>query len=555
MERSKIGRPASVAVVLLLAFSGFGALAWIGTEQFAGIVTELPHYQANIQLKLNGLKNPASARLAAAIGNLENMASQLAPEAKGETKAQKGQAPIPVEIVRPHPSIWDSLGLVGGSIAFVLATSGAVIVFTLFMLLKRIDLRNRLFGLFGLGRINQVTLAMDDAANRVSRYLFTLLTVNSLYGVLLGTGLYFIGVPYPIFWGVFAIFVRFIPYVGALTILACPFMLSVAVSQGWQTPLLVLGLWVVLEGTVSSVLEPYLYGSQAGISSLAILISAVFWTMLWGPIGLVLSTPLTVCLVVIGRHVPKLGFLYILMGDEPVLAPHASYYQRLLALDEDEARTIFETFVKGKSDAEVFETLLIPALALAEQDRHEAALDDDQQKLIYGMTRELAEELREASEEVSAAIAQPPSCPLSILCVPARDEADELVAIMAVDALRSAGYDVKTTPAAFMSDRLETITRERPDVLIVSALPPFAVSHARSLCRKARQRMKDLKVIVGLWNTGAEQLGEMRETLGTGCSEYVVSSLAQLELQLKFLTEHDEAQAQPEANLLPASAQ
>jgi predicted PurR-regulated permease PerM len=540
--------------VILLAFSGFGALAWVGVEQFAGIVTDLPHYQANIQRKLNALRNPATARLSAAIGSLENMASQLSPQGKADEKAQKGQTPIPVQVVRPHPSVWDSLGLVGGSIAFALTTSGAVVVFTLFMLLKRVDLRNRLFGLFGLGRINQVTLAMDDAAKRVSRYLFMLLTVNSLYGVLLGTGLYFIGVPYPIFWGVSAIFIRFIPYVGALTILACPFILSLAVSQGWQMPLLVLGLWVLLEGTVSSLLEPYLYGSQAGISSLAILISAVFWTMLWGPIGLVLSTPLTVCLVVLGRHVPRLQFLYILMGDEPVLAPHASYYQRLLALDEDEARSVFENFAKGKSDMEVFEALLIPALSLAEQDRHEGSLDEDQQRLIYGTTRELTEELTEVSEEVNAAIAQPRCCPLSILCVPARDEADELVAIMAADVLYSAGYEVKTTRAAFMKDLLATITRERPDVLIISALPPFAVSHARSLCRKARQRMKGLKVVIGLWNTGAEQLGKMREDLGTGCSEYVVSSLSQLELQLKFLTEHNEEQASEESSLSPASA-
>lgn len=537
LERTRIGRPAAVITVMLLAFSGFGALAWIGAEQFAGIVTELPGYQANIQRKLDALRSPKSARLSAAINSLETIAAQISPEAKATANAKKRQAPVPVEIVRSHPSPLDTLGVVGGSVAYFLATASAVVVFTLFMLLKRVDLRNRLFGLFGLGRINKVTLAMDDATRRVSSYLLTLFAVNSLYGTLLGTGLYFIGVPYPIFWGVLAIFIRFVPYLGPLAILACPFVLSLAVSDGWRSPLLVLGLWLLLEGTISSLLEPYLYGMRAGISSLAILISAVFWTMLWGPIGLVLSTPLTVCLVVLGRHVPQLQFLYILMGDEPVLAPHANYYQRLLALDEDEARTIVEEYTKGKTTAEVFDTLIIPALALAEQDRHEAGLDDDQQKLIYSTTRDVIEEFVENTESIDTAAAPRELSVLSILCIPARDEADELVGLMLAEALRPAGYNVKTTPAAFVGDLLATVTSERPDVLIISALPPFAVSHARSICRKARQRIKDLKIVIGLWNTAPDQLSALQESLGRGCSEYVVTSLAQLELQLKFLIE------------------
>jgi len=540
LERTRIGRPAAVLIVMFLAFSGFGALAWVGTEQFAGIVTELPHYQANIQRKVDALRNPKSARLTRAINSLETLAADLSPAASATQKGKEGRAPIPVEVVRPHPSIFDGLGLAGGSIAYFLATASAVVVFTLFMLLNRVDLRNRLFGLFGLGRINKVTVAMDDAAKRVSSYLFTLLTVNSLYGVLLGTGLYFIGVPYPIFWGVLAIFIRFIPYFGTLVILAGPFILSLAVSDGWKSPLLVLGLWALIEGTVASLLEPYLYASKAGISSLAILTSAVFWTMLWGPTGLVLSTPLTVCLVVLGRHVPKLQFLYILMGDEPVLAPHANYYQRLLALDEDEARTIVESCARGKAAHEVFDMLLIPALGLAEQDRHEGSLDQDQQNLIYGTTRDVIDDVSEPLDEESAITTLDNPASLSILCVPARDEADELVAIMAGETLRPLGYDVKTQKAAFVADILTAITRERPDVLIISALPPFAVGHARSICRKARQRISDLKIIIGLWNTTPEQLGDMQESLGTGCSEYVVNSLSQLELQLKFLNDQNE---------------
>ena len=342
VERTKLGRLPSVVLVMLLAFSAFGALGWVGAEQLTGILTQVPEYQANIQKKLDRPRAPGSTRLSEAIESIEAMATNLSPETAAANQ-RKGRAPIPVEIVRQHPSVLDGLSVVGGSLEGFVATAGAVLVFTLFMLLKRVDLRNRLFSLSlqGLGRIHMVTAAMDDAACRVSSYLLSLLTVNSCFGLLIGTGLY-IGLPYFVFWGVLAIFVRFVPYLGTLMIAAGPFVLSLAVFDGWTKPLLVLGLWASVEAVITGFVEPYLYGSRTGISSLAVLISAVFWTVLWGPIGLVLSTPLTVCLVVLGRHVPQLEFLYILMGDELVLAPEAHYYQRLLSLDEDEAREVVE---------------------------------------------------------------------------------------------------------------------------------------------------------------------------------------------------------------------
>ncbi|MBV8551689.1 MAG: AI-2E family transporter [Acidobacteriaceae bacterium] len=533
-EKTRIGRLPSVVIVMILAFSAFGALVWVGAEEFAGILIELPHYQANIQTKLDKLTKPGASRVSKGIATIQTLANELSPDALTQPNQTRRQ-PVPVEIVPSRPGAMDSLSWLGGSVAGALATAGAVIIFTLFMLLKRVELRNRLFTLFGISRIGVVTAAMDDAAKRVSSYLLTLLMVNSIYGLLLGVGLYLIGVPYAIFWGVLAVFIRFVPYVGTLIVATCPFVLSLAVFDGWRRPVLVLGLWAIIEGAISGMLEPLLYASRAGISSLAILISAIFWTILWGPIGLVLSTPLTVCLVVLGRHVPQLEFLSILMGEEPELAPQARYYERLLASNEEEARAVIEQCAKERTLLEVYDSVLIPALSLAEQDRYQGTLDDEQHRIVCQATGDLLEDIGGETEDLEAKSASPAS-PLSILCIPARDEADELAGVMLTQAVRTGGYNIKTLPAGYVGDALAAVMRERPKVLIISALQPFAISRVRSICRRARQRIKDLKIIVGLWN--AESGFEALQTrLGTGCPDYIVGSLAQAELQLKLLAD------------------
>ena len=223
-----------------------------------------------------------------------------------------------------------------------------MLIFALFMLMQRGDTRNGFFQLIGTGHLNVMTAALDDAARGVSRYMLTQAIINGTFGLLLGLGLYWIGVPNAPFWGVLGAILRFIPYVGTLTAGICPMLLALAVFDGWTKPLLTLGLFAGIELTMSAAIEPWLYGAHTGLSSLAILVSAAFWTLLWGPIGLVLSTPLTVCLLVLGRYAPPLKFLGVLLGDKVLLPPEACFYQRLLAMDEDEAREIAEGYLKEK---------------------------------------------------------------------------------------------------------------------------------------------------------------------------------------------------------------
>lgn len=534
LERLKLGRAPSVVVVLALAVAAASGILWLGTTQFAEIVSNLPHYRLNIQKKIEALRSPAGNSLLRATQSIEQMSGELSESSapankpvKQSSSSLRTRPPLAVELVKHQPGIAESFGSIGTPLIQFLETAAAVLIFTLFMLLQRSDLRNRLFRLFGSGHLNQMTTALDDAARRVSRYLLTQSIINATFGLLLGSGLYVIGVPNAPFWGVLGAILRFIPYVGTLVAGACPLILALAVFEGWTKPMLTFGLFAGIELTTSAAIEPWLYGAHTGISSLAILVSAAFWTLLWGPIGLVLSTPMTVCLLVLGRYVPPLKFLTVLLGDEAVLPPEACYYQRLLALDEEEAQDVAELYLKEKTVLELYDLVLIPALSLAEQDRHEAALDENREKFIYQTTKDLIEEL---SERTPLPL---PTRKLSVLCVPARDEADELAGLMLAHVLRLSGFSSEAIPIARVDDMLESIDQRRADILFISALPPFAMNHARSLCRRIRRRFPDLKVMVGFWDTTAD-IGKIQERLGTDCVDKVITTLREAEFQVRL---------------------
>ncbi len=544
LERLKLGNGASVLAVMVITFSLGGFMIWIAAGQLAQIIIRLPQYQQNIQAKIEGLQHFGGGGAGSSIfgqafqsiTTLTHNFSQPKPLAQPGTPASQepGTAPVPVRIVKESAGVYGVIGDVGASVAHILLEAAAVIILTLFILLNRDKLRNRLFRLFGSGRINLMTTALDDAAKRVSRYLLTQGMVNAGYGLLLGLGLYLIGVPYAAFWGFVAVFLRFIPYLGTFIAGMAPFVLSLAVFDGWRRPAMTLALFVLVEGIISGLVEPWLYSTKTGISSLAILISATFWTLVWGPIGLVMSTPLTVLLVVLGRHVPQFEFLDVLLGDEPVLAPEAHYYQRLLAFDDDEAHEVAETFAKDKPIVELYDSLLIPALALAEADRHDNELDEQREKFIYQSTRELIDDFNDKNRQTAPTADALVAPKRKVLCVPARDEADELVASMLSQSLREAGYDAQSIRIGFVDEMLDKAEQAQPDVLFISALPPFAVTHARSLCRKAKQRCERATVVVALWGAATDRQN-IQDRLGSDCAEYLVHSIAEAELQLRLL--------------------
>ena len=377
-----------------------------------------------------------------------------------------------------------------------------VVIFTVFMLLKREDLRNRLLRLAGLGQLNLMTQALDDASGRVSKYLLMQFLVNAGFGALFGFGLYAIGVPNPALWGVVAAILRIVPYVGTLVAATLPLALSLAVFDGWLRPLLVFLLVVGLELIIGNFLEPWLYGAHVGISSLALLVTSVFWAVLWGPAGLILATPLTVCLVVLGRYVPHLSFLHILLGDEPVLATEAQIYQRLLAMDQQEAQTIVGQFLKERPLVELYDSVLIPALSMAEQDRHKGAIDAAREDFLFLSINEMIAEFAEYQpEDNSSAEDAAGRVDARIICLPANDRADEITAAMLAQLLERKGFATLSFPFVGPSPNewLALIEAGRSDVVCISALPPYAFAPARAMCRQIRERFPKLKVVVCVW--------------------------------------------------------
>src|SRR5437764_1722025 len=321
-----------------------------------------------------------------------------------------------------------------------LATFGIILIFTIFLLIKHDHLRNRLFRLVCLDQLNVMTQARDDATRRVSRYLLMQFLVNACFGVLCGVGLYFIGVPYAALWGAVAGMLRIVPYVGALVSALLPLTLSLAVFDSWMPPLFVFLLFGSLELITGNFIEPWLYGAHTGISALALLVSTVFWTALWGPAGLILSTPLTVCVVVFGRYVPQFSFLHVMLGDEAVLNAEARVYPRLLAMDDQEARSVADLYLRENSLSQLYDSVIIPALIMAEQDRHKGALDPARQEFLFLSVREMLVELAERGLKADAPEPRLEPSAGRILVLPANDEADEIAAGMLAQLLEQAGY-------------------------------------------------------------------------------------------------------------------
>lgn len=522
LQRSRIGRAPSVAVAVLLTMAAAGGVAWIIAIQLVEVAEALPGYRQNIRAKMEALRIPTKGPLGLAANSLREITRELsragaptpAPGPGVQNRNQRATPstpglPLPVQIVQQPAAELDYLRDLALPVLRPLGVAGLVIIFTVFMLIKRFDLRHRLLRLVGLGQINIMTQALDDAAHRVSRYLLMQVLVNAGFGALFGFGLYCIGVPNPALWGVIAGLLRIVPYVGTTVAAALPIALSLAAFNTWLPPLLVFLLFAGLELTIANFVEPWLYGAHTGISSLALLVAAVFWTVLWGPAGLILSTPLTVCLVVLGRHVPQLSFLQIALGDEEALGAGAQIYQRLLAMDQLEARAIVDRFLKDKPLVELYDSVLIPALSLAEQDRHKGAIDTTREEFLFLSINEMITELSEyqrphdPSQAADAAAESPPSEILSqrILCLPANDRADEATAAMLAQILEQAGHAAFALPIAHASpaELLALIERRQDDVICISALPPYAFPPARTMCKLIRERFPKLPLIVGVW--------------------------------------------------------
>ncbi len=505
------GLPKALAIIssVLIAFSVIAAVGGVVLWQLADLVTALPQYERNIHQKIETLREvegpPAWQRT---MEMVQEYSADLRGEADDDRSGDERNEPKPVPVeVRNGDSLART---VLTPVVQTLGTVGIVVVFVVAMLFQREDLRDRFIQVVSAGRINLTTQALDDASRRVSRYLFMQLVVNATYGIPIGIGLFFIGIPNALLWGLLATLLRFIPFLGPWIAAIFPLVLATAVDPGFGKLFATLGLFVVMELLSNNVVELLLYRAGTGISNLALLVAAVFWTWLWGPIGLFLSTPLTVCMLVLGRHVSSLRLLSILLGSEPVLNPATQFYQRMLSMDAEEMDDRARAYLARHSLLEFYSDVLAPALLLAEEDRHRGALAEVRQQFIFSSVRELVTDLeRSELKPPGAEDAEPDSSVARVAIVPAGDDADELTALMAAGLVRQRGMEVMVPEVSLsphdLRERLQTF---EPDVVLISALPPHAAVQATRTCRQLSSLLgSDTPVVVGMWHAeGAEKL-------------------------------------------------
>jgi predicted PurR-regulated permease PerM len=537
LERIRLPRIVAIPIVLLATGAVLGTVGWTVLVQLVEVTDALPAYTNNIHDKLESFHQSKTTGFVRAQKELDDIGKQLSDlssefadsrEIVGETELGASSAhPVSVREVGGSQGRLEAMsGLLGMVISIAL-----VAVFTFFMLLKREDLRNRLIQLTGHGRLNVMTQAMDDASHRVSRYLSLQWLVNISFGLIVFVVLHLMRLPHALLFGVLAGLLRFVPYIGAPIGALLPTALSIAVFDGWTRTLLILAIFFCMEIATANLLEPHVYGKHTGLSSLAILVAAIFWALIWGPIGLILSVPLTVCLVVVGAHVPNLQFLTVLLGDQPVMPPEAHYYQRLLANDQREASQVLETHLKGSSLENLFDTVLIPALSLAEQDRHRNELDEATVTFITQTTKDLVDELSLRHDDSRTAdAASGRSAGERIVCLPVRDDADEIVGIMLALLLERAGYSATAIPIGSVERMLAEVAGADPEVVCLSALPPYAISHARGIYRRLRAQQSRTRIIIGLWNYTEDPVKAAVEISG-GEQNLVCTTLAQITLQ------------------------
>jgi predicted PurR-regulated permease PerM len=517
-------------------------VGWTVTMQLTSLGEELPRYRDNIRKKVADLRWVGER---GALGKLQETVQDAVGEADGNTRSPGPRSrPMPVVVQADRSGqLWTIPAALTPWLS-LLATTGLVAALVVFMLVEWPLLRDRFIRIIGSPRLALTTRALDEAGERIGRYLFMQVMVNGAFGLGVGLGLYAIGVPYALIWGLLAGLLRFIPYVGPWAGALPPIALSLAVFPGWGRPLLVVALFALLEVFTGMVLETLLYSSTVGVSQVALLVAVAFWTWLWGPVGLVLATPMTVCLVVAAKYVRDLDFLVVMLCDAPPLTPPAAYYQRLLARDEDEAAAIVERARRERPPETVYDEVFIPALALARQDRAEERLGADEARALIEATRAFV-------EEVDLDVAEPASrtdgSAALVLGCPAVDEADEVALRMLARLIDPARTALDVVAPGLLAAEVVTRVADRDDrpytAVCISALPPGGLAQARFLCKRLRARSDRVRIVVGRWGGDDEEAA--RAALLAAGADAVATTLIEAR---QFLLQYSAAPAVPQAS-------
>jgi predicted PurR-regulated permease PerM len=538
LQRLRVPRGIAVVGVVLFAFAVIFALGSLIASQLNRLAGELPQYQSTIQGKIQSVRGVAggSSTLERAEGMLQDLSKELnkpkngaSPKAANPVAANgRSVTPVPVEVLQPDPGTLESLRSLIAPLVSPLATTGIIVIFVIFILIQREDLRNRLIRLAGSHDLQRTTAALDDAAARLSRLFLNQLLINTGFGVLIGVGLWIIGIPSAVLWGILAAVLRFVPYIGSIIAAAFPLVLAVAVDPSWTMLAWTAVLFFVIEPAIGQVVEPMVYGRSTGLSPVAVVVSATFWTALWGPIGLVLATPLTVCLVVLGRHVERLAFLDVMFGDRPALSPPEIFYQRMLAGDPTEAAEKAEEFLKERSLSSYYDEVALPGLRLAQADLDREVLDVARLVKIRDAVSEFAADLSDPVEntgkhetvdpEAAAALNGAPAqaelrivnreelsgpwqSEHAVLCIAGRTPLDEAAGLMFMDLVRAHGLEGRIEGAETLATanifRMETAGVA---LVCLSYLDTSSPAHMRFTVRRIRRKLPTAIIMLGVWN-------------------------------------------------------
>jgi predicted PurR-regulated permease PerM len=543
-----IGRVPAVLAVVLLVFTILGLAGWAVWTEMSHLAGDLPRYRVNIQQKIADIRG---ASRGGSMQQVEQTVKEIQKQIAAPEAPPSGNRSEPLIVRTDQGSTLSSLSSWLGPALGPLSTAGFAITLVIFMLLEREELRGRIIGLVGSGHLAVTTKAFDEAASRVSRQLLMQTLVNSIYGVVIGAGLWWIGVPYPLLWAALGAALRFVPYLGPIAATAGPILISLAALPGWRQPLSVVGLFVVVELFTNLVLETILCAGAAGVSQVALLVAVAAWTWLWGPMGLLLATPLTVCLVVLGKHVPGLEFLSTMMADSPALSPDVSYYQRLLARDQSEASDIVQRHLASQPMETVYDALMLPALNYAERDRLEGRLSDQEEQGVIETTRELLTDVdalrralrapagEESADEPSPPERTRPESPVHVLAYPANGEGDAIALEMLAQLVDRDAIRLELASVRLLSSEITDLVRTRGARLVcIADLPPSPPSKTRYVVRKLHGAFPDVKILVGRWAPAA-LVDEDRAALLEAGASHVATTLVETRDHLRTLATHE----------------
>lgn len=532
LRKRSVPKIPAVLLAVVLAFFAIAIFSVIVAMQVSNLAENIPTYQRNIVDKVHSLAqagagNGVFEHLSKAVERVGAEIQTRAVESQDpKVQAPTIQTPMPVEIVTRSDPI-QTLGNLLLPLISPFATAGLVIVLVIFMLLEREDLRDRFIRLVGLGDLHRTTTALQDAGKRVGKYLLMQLVVNTLYAVPITVGLWALGIPNAILWGLLTLVLRFVPYIGAIIGMILPLFLALAIAPGWSLVVWVGTLYLVTELVSNNVLEPWLYGAHTGLSPLAIIISAIFWSWLWGPLGLMLSTPLTVCLVVLGRHVPQFEFLDVLLGNEPVLEPHEKLYQRLLAGDPNEASDNAEEFLKEEYLVDYYDKVGMPALLLAELDRQRGVMSERQIEMVATSALSLVENLSDIADDeesedetvpdepsmTDAELELPDGEGRTLLCIGGRGGLDDAAAAMLAQILEVQGATATRSLYAEHAARGSlAFTVDGVDTAIVTYLNGNSKSRARQMIRRLKRLKPALRVGVLIPTANGQDFAQIDPT-------------------------------------------